>query len=247
MSEEKKHLFFDEEFDESKFATKSSPVAIILCAFLGFLGAHRFYTGYYLYGTIQLLTCGGFLIWFLIDLIQLFRNKFTDAKGNSLMDYNENNHLASGLCCIATILAIAWGGLCTKQINKFKTNIVQNKNPLKVIEKANNPDFVKEFLNNEDNVGKYNVNTQTGLKISNDHICEDFSGNKKICGNIVNTNAQDAKNIVIKFQLFDDNKKFVAFSEAKIYELKGGSGFDFQAPIFYKTVTNYKMINITYN
>jgi len=45
--------------------------ALLLCIFLGFLGAHRFYMGYTLIGVIQLLTLGGLGIWSLIDLIRI--------------------------------------------------------------------------------------------------------------------------------------------------------------------------------
>ncbi len=63
---------------------KSKMVAMGLCLFMGFVGAHRFYLGYTLQGAIQLFTFGGFGIWYLIDLVMIAMGKMTDAKGNPL-------------------------------------------------------------------------------------------------------------------------------------------------------------------
>lgn len=62
--------------------------ATLLCAFLGPLGIHRFYTGYPVIGVVQLLTFGGCCIWTLIDYIMLILNKYKDANGQELEEYN---------------------------------------------------------------------------------------------------------------------------------------------------------------
>lgn len=51
--------------------TYSQIVALILCAFVGSLGIHRFYLGYTWQGIVQLLTLGGCGIWSLIDFIRI--------------------------------------------------------------------------------------------------------------------------------------------------------------------------------
>jgi len=56
-------------------------VAFFLCLFFGFAGFHRFYVGKIGTGILMLLTCGGFGIWFLIDLIFLIIEDFTDSEG----------------------------------------------------------------------------------------------------------------------------------------------------------------------
>ncbi|MCI0415333.1 TM2 domain-containing protein [bacterium] len=58
---------------------------LLLCIFLGTLGVHRFYTGYTKEGVIQLLTCGGCVVWTIIDLVNIITNKFMDAQGRPLL------------------------------------------------------------------------------------------------------------------------------------------------------------------
>ncbi len=59
-------------------------ISILLCFFLGVLGAHRFYTGHIGIGIIQLLTGGGCGIWTLIDFIILLTGNYKDAEGNPI-------------------------------------------------------------------------------------------------------------------------------------------------------------------
>jgi TM2 domain-containing membrane protein YozV len=64
---------------------KSWVVALVLCLFLGMLGAHRFYVGKIGTGIVQILTLGGFFgVWVLIDLIMILIGKFGDKDGNAL-------------------------------------------------------------------------------------------------------------------------------------------------------------------
>lgn len=67
---------------------KSYFYAIMLCTFFGIFGIHRFYTGYKRIGLIQLLTLGGFGIWWLIDLVSMCFNSYKDKYGIELEDYN---------------------------------------------------------------------------------------------------------------------------------------------------------------
>ncbi len=57
-------------------------VSLLLCIFLGFLGAHRFYVGKVGTGILMLLTGGGCGIWVIIDLILILTQKFTDKSGS---------------------------------------------------------------------------------------------------------------------------------------------------------------------
>jgi hypothetical protein len=51
--------------------SKSWLVALLLCFFLGGIGIHRFYLGYTWQGVVQLLTFGGFGIWYIIDFVRI--------------------------------------------------------------------------------------------------------------------------------------------------------------------------------
>ena len=65
---------------------KSKTVAIVLSILLGELGVDRFYLGYTGLGIVKLITCGGFGIWWLIDLIMIITGKLKPADGS---DYQE--------------------------------------------------------------------------------------------------------------------------------------------------------------
>ena len=69
----------------SAAGNKSKTTAILLCLFLGFIGVHRFYLGYTLFGVIQLLTLGGLGIWALIDLVRIITGGIKDSEGKDLI------------------------------------------------------------------------------------------------------------------------------------------------------------------
>lgn len=62
-------------------SNKSGIACLLLLIFLGGLGIHRFYVGKVGTGILFLITCGGFGIWWLVDLIMLCMGSFTDAAG----------------------------------------------------------------------------------------------------------------------------------------------------------------------
>ena len=59
--------------------------ALLLCFFLGLLGAHRFYVGKNGTGALMLLTVGGLGIWTIIDFIMIAVGSFKDKEGRHLM------------------------------------------------------------------------------------------------------------------------------------------------------------------
>ena len=66
-------------------STRSRLVAGLLGIFLGPLGTHRFYLGYWVLGLAMLATAGGCGIWSLVDSILVFLGKVPDADGRRLV------------------------------------------------------------------------------------------------------------------------------------------------------------------
>ncbi|MGC8842521.1 MAG: TM2 domain-containing protein [bacterium] len=64
MNEQQKLLFLSRYNAEKKDRT----IALILSVLLGAYGVDRFYVGDITLGIIKLLTLGGFLIWWIVDL-----------------------------------------------------------------------------------------------------------------------------------------------------------------------------------
>ena len=63
---------------------KDSSVALGLSVTLGWLGIDRFYLGYPVLGVIKFFTFGGFLIWWIIDIILLLTGAMKDGEGRAL-------------------------------------------------------------------------------------------------------------------------------------------------------------------
>jgi TM2 domain-containing membrane protein YozV len=55
--------------------------AFLLCLFFGMFGFHRYYVGKVATGLLQLFTAGGFVIWWLFDLLVILLGGFTDKEG----------------------------------------------------------------------------------------------------------------------------------------------------------------------
>jgi TM2 domain-containing membrane protein YozV len=60
-------------------------VTLLLALFIPLFGVHRFYTGHILYGIVQLVTCGGCGILWLIDVILILFDAYEDADGLPLV------------------------------------------------------------------------------------------------------------------------------------------------------------------
>lgn len=61
-----------------------SRVLTALLAIFGFFGLHRFYVGKFWTGLLMFVTGGGFVIWWLFDVLMILMGRFTDAEGRVL-------------------------------------------------------------------------------------------------------------------------------------------------------------------
>jgi TM2 domain-containing membrane protein YozV len=61
--------------------------AFLLCFFLGWAGAHRYYVGKIGTGILMLFTGGVFGVLWLIDFIMIIVGAFTDKAGNKLNEW----------------------------------------------------------------------------------------------------------------------------------------------------------------
>lgn len=74
---------------EESSSAKSRLVALLLCFFLGWTGAHRFYVRKFGTGILMLLTAGGLGLWILIDLVSIMCGLFRDQAGQRLLTWFE--------------------------------------------------------------------------------------------------------------------------------------------------------------
>lgn len=80
---------------KEQFSKKSRLVAILLCWFLGIVGAHRFYAGKNRTAVAMIVTGGGAGIWMCIDFVFLVLGKFKDIQGKRIYYWLEKESLLS--------------------------------------------------------------------------------------------------------------------------------------------------------
>ena len=72
---------------------RSRAIALILCFFLGWLGAHRFYVGKIGTGILMTLTLGGFGFWVVADLVVVVCGAFRDKQGRKIFRWFETGSI----------------------------------------------------------------------------------------------------------------------------------------------------------
>ena len=63
---------------------KSKTVTLLLCIFLGYFGAHYFYAGRFGMGILYLCTIGLFGIGWIVDIVRICTNHFSDKYGRTI-------------------------------------------------------------------------------------------------------------------------------------------------------------------
>lgn len=90
--------------DNTQVSDEKKLTLLLLCWLFGLFAVHRFYTGKYLTGSIQLLTVGlavvlsifevkilaaipigALLFWWIIDIMRIIMGKFTDKEGRPIV------------------------------------------------------------------------------------------------------------------------------------------------------------------
>lgn len=231
-------------------SNKSSAITTLLVTFGGFLGLHRFYTGYYKIGIFQLLTCGGFLIWYLVDITSIYTKTFKDSQEQPLV-YN-NEKFAGVLILLSITISILWSFFYINRINSFLMKLYPDEIVIQADDTDNNS-ILKQIYKPIDTSSKelilsddmtFEVKTESGLNIIKSELCYNSKGVRMICGSLVNTNDTTAKNIEIKYHLFDKNKKYVTTATDKIYSLAPREEWQYKVPIYYDTVVDYKFFAV---
>jgi len=66
-------------------SNKSKTVTLVLCIFLGCIGAHDFYLGKFGKGFVKMITMNWFCIGWIIDIIKIASNSYLDAAGVAII------------------------------------------------------------------------------------------------------------------------------------------------------------------
>ena len=159
----KKIVMYDKNdilIDEKNISKKNWLTSFYLCLTLGFLGAHRFYVKKIGTGLLQLITLGGFGIWYVIDLFNITRNTFKD-KNDKIIDNNDsNNKYVLKIISICVILLLTL--ISFMNINRYYKGI---KEGISIIQKQLNETGITEDILKTNMIRAFLLNESTDEEI----------------------------------------------------------------------------------
>ena len=85
----------DNSYYVAPCSIKNKTTALLLCIFGGFFGLHQFYAGRVGRGILYLLTGGGLLVFWAVDIIRIATNTFTDSAGFYITNHNPHERSAA--------------------------------------------------------------------------------------------------------------------------------------------------------
>ena len=88
------------------YSSKRKSVALLLCIFLGIVGAHYFYVGKVGKGILFLFTGGLFGIGWIVDICIILSGNFTDNRGSLLDDSKMTQNEKNAVFLVLTIIGI---------------------------------------------------------------------------------------------------------------------------------------------
>ena len=173
---------------------KSFLITEVLAMLLGFLGVHRYYTGYVGLGILQTLTFGGFGIWSLIDFIFISLGKYKDANGQELESYDRN--LGLGFLIFFIVVTFALVRLPSNKTvinNTYSPNVSDKTESVKRIDSQAFRGCIK--LNDVKYCGYHNIASEGSVfdgcvSLVKVAVPEDYE-DKEFCGKYVDKKLDD--------------------------------------------------------
>lgn len=225
------------EWIEKPTEQKSFTTALLLSFFLGWLGVHRFYTGYLGIGIAQVLTLGGCGLWAFIDLLCIAFNNYKDNNGNQLKDYNKVlGTVIAILSIIFSLFAIA------SEFNDSKTSTTANN----AVTTETNYDSAaaKNTEKSQPAAPAPQPVVKPDLELLEHHPCAGDFGTSMVCGTVINNTDHTYGYVQVEINLYDSDGTLVDSTMDNINNLEPHSKWKFKAAILEDNVARYKIKDV---
>ncbi len=204
--------------------TRDFAPTVAFAFFFGFLGVHRFYTGYRNIGIAQLvlsITLIGLIpsmIWSLVDTICICLNKYNNANGKPLSGYNKTFGI---IILVISILCFIFN--CANFIDgaqKTESSRIGTSNAFK-------------------------DSSKDDLEILEHHVCTLDFGVKGICGTLQNNSNKAYSYVQISANFYDKSGTQVGDSMTNATNLEPNGKLKFEIVSDGNNVSSYKITEVT--